>query len=61
MRKIKRKTKMFLTAFTTAIKKDPTNFIKKHTNELKVHAKTVRTAIKQDLKLKSFARTSKYF
>ena len=31
----------------TAIKKDPT----KHTNELKVIEKTVRTAIKQDLRL----------
>ena len=34
-----------------AIKKDPTTSIKKHTNELKVHEKTVRTAIKQDLSL----------
>ena len=32
-----------------AIKKDPTMSIRKHTNELKVHQKTVRTAIKQDL------------
>ena len=38
-----------LTAFTTAIKKDPTMSIKKHANELKVNEKTVRTAIKQDL------------
>ena len=32
-----------------AIKKDPTTSIRKHANELKVHEKTVRTAIKQDL------------
>ena len=31
------------------IKKDPTKSIRKHTNVLKVHEKTVRTAIKQDL------------
>ena len=39
----------FLTALTTTIKKDPMTSIKKHANELKVHEKTVRTAIKQDL------------
>ena len=32
-----------------AIKKDPTTSIRKHANELEVHEKTVRTAIKQDL------------
>ena len=37
----------FLTALTTAIKKDLTILIWKHSNELKVHKKTVRTAIKQ--------------
>ena len=31
------------------IKKDPTTSIKKHDNEPKVHEKTVRTEIKQDL------------
>ena len=31
------------------IKKDPTMLILKHTNESKVHEKTVRTAIKKDL------------
>ena len=46
----KKKTiKGFLTAIATVIKKDPTMFIKKHANELKVPVKTVRTAIKQDL------------
>ena len=39
----------FLTALTTAIKKDPTTPIRKHTNELKVYEKTVRTTIEQDL------------
>ena len=33
----------------------------KHANELKVHEKNVRTAIKQDLKIKSFARTPRDF
>ena len=36
-------------ALATAIKKDPTTSIRKHANELKVHKKTVRTALKQDL------------
>ena len=31
------------------IKKDPTASIRKHPSELKVHEKTVRTAIKQDI------------
>ena len=31
------------------LKKDFTRSLRKHTNELKVHKKTVRTAIKQDL------------
>ena len=37
-----------LIALATTIKKDPTTSIRKHF-ELKVHEKTVRTAIKQDL------------
>ena len=39
----------FLTAFATVIMNDPTMSIRKHTNELKIHEKTVRTAIKQNL------------
>ena len=39
----------FLTAFATAIKKDPTTLISKQANLLKVHEKAVRIAIKQDL------------
>ena len=39
----------FLTALASAIKKDPTKSIRKYANELKVHEKTVKTAIKQDL------------
>ena len=39
----------FLTALAMVIRKDPTTSIRKHANELKVHEKTVRTAIKQDL------------
>ena len=31
------------------IKEDPTTSIRKHTNELKSHEKTVRTSITQDL------------
>ena len=38
----------FLTALTLAVKEDPTTSIRKHNNELKVHEKTVTTAIKQD-------------
>ena len=34
-----------------SIKKDLTTSIRKHANELKVHEKTVRTAITQDLSL----------
>ena len=45
----KKQTEGFLTAFATVIKKDPTTSIRKHANELKVHEKTVRTEIKQDL------------
>ena len=32
-----------------AIRKDPTTSTRKHANELKVHKKTVKTAIEQDL------------
>ena len=45
----KKQKEGFLTALAMAIKKDPITFIRKHTNELKVHKKTVMTAIKQDL------------
>ena len=45
----KRQTESFLTALTKAIKKVPATSIKKQVNELKVHEKTVRTAIKQGL------------
>ena len=47
---IEQKKKMKRTAFATVIKKKPTTSIKKHANELKVHEKTFRTAIKQDLR-----------
>ena len=39
----------FLTALFMVIKKEPITSIRKHANELKVHQKTVKTAIKQDL------------
>ena len=39
----------FLTGLATVIKKDPTTSIRKRDNELKVHEKTVRRAIKQVL------------
>ena len=38
-----------LTVQATAIKKGSTTSIRKYTNELKIHEKTVKTAIKQDL------------
>ena len=47
-KKKKKRKEGFLTVFATAIKKDLTTSIIKHANELKVHGKTVRTAIKQD-------------
>ena len=46
---LNKKRKGFLTAFATPIKKDPTMSIRKHVNEFKVHVKTVRTEIKQEL------------
>ena len=47
--RIDQKRKGFLSDLATAIKKDLTVSIRKHANELKIHEKTVRTAIKQDL------------
>ena len=46
---IKKRKEGFLTAVASVIKKDPTTSIKKHANELKVHKKTSRIEIKQDL------------
>ena len=46
--KIDQKTKRMLFNCSHYVKKDSTTSIRKHTNELKVHKKTVRTAIKQD-------------
>ena len=40
----KKRKEDFLT--NTAIKKDPISLMRKHPNELKVHEKIVRTAIK---------------
>ena len=36
--------------FVSAIKKDPTTSIRKHANKMKVHEKTMRAAIQQDLR-----------
>ena len=47
--RIEQKQKGFLTTLSMAITKDPTTSIRKRANELKVHEKIVRTAIKQDL------------
>ena len=47
--RMNKKRKGFLTAFATAIKKDPRSSIVKHANELKVPEKTVRTRNKHDL------------
>ena len=38
----------FLIALTTAIMQDPSTSIRNHANELKVHEKIARTAIKQE-------------
>ena len=43
----KKQKEDLLTALVKAIKKDPTTSIRKHANELKVHEKSVGTAIKQ--------------
>ena len=49
--RLKRKRKEgFLTVHATVIKKGPTESIRKYGNELKVYEKTVRTAIKHDLR-----------
>ena len=45
----KKQKEGFLTAFASVIKKDPKTSIRKHVNELKVHEKTMQTAIKEDL------------
>ena len=41
--------KRFKTALAKVIKKDLPTSIRKYANELKVHEKTLKTAIKQDL------------
>ena len=43
-----KRNECFLTALTTAIKKDITTSIRKQVNELKVHEKIVGAAIKRD-------------
>ena len=49
MRRIEQKSKEgFLTAFATAIKKNLPMSIRKPDNELKVHEKVARTAVKKD-------------
>ena len=45
----KKRKEGFSNALAWVIKKDPTMPIRKYANELKVHEKTVGTAIKQDL------------
>ena len=47
LNKKKKTKKRILIALATAIKKDPSTSIRKHANELKVHEKIVRTAVKQ--------------
>ena len=44
----KKEKERLLTALATTIKRGPTTSIRKQSNELKVHEKTVRIAIKQD-------------
>ena len=46
----KKQKEVFLSALATSIKKDSTTSIRKFANKLKVHEKTARTAIKQDLR-----------
>ena len=44
-----KKKSFFLTAFSTAIKKEPTMSVREHANELKVHQKTARITIKKNI------------
>ena len=60
MEKWIKNVKAFLTVLAPVIK-DPKTSIRKLADELKVHEKTVRTVFKQDLKLKSFARSTREF
>ena len=41
----KKRKEGFLPVLVSVIKKDPTMLIRKHENQLKIHEKTVRTAI----------------
>ena len=45
-----KKRKKAFKLLAAAIKKDPTTSVRKHADELKVHKKSVRTVIKQDLR-----------
>ena len=45
----KKRKEGFLTALATALRKDCTTSVRKHANEFKIHEKTMRVAIKQDL------------
>ena len=60
----KKRKEDFLTVHVRTINKDPTKSIRKNANKLKVHEKTVRTAIKQDLNpndYEKFRKQNKYF
>ena len=49
LKKSKQNERRLLTPLATVIKKGPTTSIRKHDNGVKVHEKTMRISIKQDL------------
>ncbi len=56
----KKRNREFIDALKTKIAKDPTISISKIAAELKVVPKTVRTAVHDDIGLKSYTRTPKH-
>lgn len=50
----------FINKLKSKILKDPTKSTRKLATELKVDAKAIRTAVKDDLKLKSYTRTPRH-
>eukprot|EP00106_Octopus_bimaculoides_P014596 XP_014782038.1 PREDICTED: uncharacterized protein LOC106877607 [Octopus bimaculoides] len=56
----KKRTKVFLKALKSKILKDPTKSMRKMAIELEVDNKTIRNAVKYDLRLESYTRTPKH-
>ncbi len=56
----KKQNRDFIDVLKTKIAKDPTTSIRKKAAELKVDPETVRTALHDDLSLKSYTRTPRH-